>query len=273
MKMRIILLLATVSLTMVSVTVTAQTIAAISSEKNTDIATDIKNAVHSMEVYQLIYSEREPGVDDYETAMLFSERYIRIDEPGEKSGFIIYDDKDKIIYSVSHLDKSVLVIKEHVFSEKSSPAKSTVEYLQLADAPTVAGNNIYNYRVFVNNDALDAQLDKVEETCTELQLVENLLPDVRKILGNYQRVVSGQQVKMVDNKINDMQTACYYIDQIYNSGAYYEKGLPIQEWHSNQRSKILTSYKKIKVDSSVFDVPEDYRQFSIDKNSKIELQH
>jgi hypothetical protein len=197
--------------------------------------------------------------------MLVSDRFIRIDEQDEASGYIVYDDRDKVIYSVSHFDKSVLVIKQHRFSEKDSPAKPVVEYLQLADAPTVSGSDIYNYRVYVDEGKGGAES---EETCTEIQLVENLLPEVRKILRSYQKVVSGQQVKMTDNKITDIHNACFYADQVYNSGAYYEKGMPIQEWHSNERSKILTSYKKIAIAKDRFIIPNDYRQFSVDKDSK-----
>lgn len=231
--------------------------------------TNTENTKDVQEVYQLAYIEREPGTDEYEVTMLVSDRYIRIDETGEESGYIIYDDKEKVIYSVGHQDQSILVIKQHEFSEKNSPVKANVEYLQLADAPSVSGKNIYNYRVFVNTGA--GVVDE-EETCTEIQLVEGLLPEVRRILQNYQKVVSGQQVKMVDNKITEMQTACFYVDQIYNSGAYYEKGLPIQEWHSNERSKILTTYNKISVDPAKFKIPENYRKFSIGKESKFSLQ-
>ena len=88
------------------------------------------------------------------------------------------------------------------------------------------------------------------------------------MLKNYQTVISGQQVKTTDNKINDMQTGCYFVAQIYNKGKYYEKGLPIQEWYSNERFKVLSSYKKIKVNPTQFVIPEKYRQFSVDKNSK-----
>ena len=218
----------------------------------------------STEVYQLSYIEREPGVDDYEVNMLVSDRYIRVDEVGEESGFIIYDDKQKKIFSVSHFDKSVLVINEHVFSEKDSPVKHEVEYLELADAPSVSGRKIYNYRVFTEgNDN--------EETCAELQIVEGLLPGVSRVLRNYQKVVSGQQVKMTNNIVDDMQTPCFYVDQIYNTGAYYEKGLPIQEWHSNERSKILTTYKKVKVDPGKFSYPDEYRKFSVDDSTRMSL--
>ncbi|VAW52589.1 hypothetical protein MNBD_GAMMA05-447 [hydrothermal vent metagenome] len=220
-------------------------------------------AAEKENVFKLTYIEREQGMDEYEVTMLVSDRYIRVDESGEESGFIIYDDKDKTIFSVSHHDHSILVIKEHVFSNDSSPVKPVVEYLELADAPMVSGKSMFNYRVFVN-----VEKKGVEETCMEIQLVEGLMPEVRKILQNYQKVVSGQQVKMVDNEITEMQTACFFVDQIYNSGEYYEKGLPVQEWHSNEGSKILTDYKKVSVNSNKFKLPEDYRQFSIGADSK-----
>ncbi len=223
--------------------------------------TNPDTAVGQDKVYQLSYLEREPGVDDYEVTMLVSERYIRLDEEGEDSGFIIYDDKDKTIYSVSHHDDSILVIKENPFSVDDSPVPFEVEYLQLADAPEVSGRKIFNYRVFTGKG-------DSEETCTEIQLVENLLPQVAAILANYQKVVSGQQVRMTDNKVNEWQSACHFVDQVYNTGAYYSKGLPIQEWHSNERSRILTTYKEIALDPAKFILPEKYRRFSMDKDSR-----
>ncbi len=214
------------------------------------------------EVYQLSYVEREPGTDDYKVVMLVSPRYIRIDESGENSGYILYDDKEKVIFSVGHLDRSVLVINQFLFSEKDSPAKAEIEYLQLVDAPEVSGKKIYNYRAFISSSDAD------EATCMELQLVEGILPEVRLILKRYQKIISGQQVKMADNKITEIQNACYFVDQIYNTGEYYDKGMPIQEWHSNERFKALTSYKKIAVSSDVFSIPAEYKKFSIDADSK-----
>ena len=245
-----------------------------------DLSAKVKsvNTKTTQEVYQLSYIEREPGTDEYEVTLLVSDRYIRVDESGESSGFIIYDDKDRVIYSVSHHDESVLAIEEFPFLEKDSPVKASVEYLQLADAPKVSGQDIYNYRVFIageknlNNDLNNETQNEEGETCTELQIVENILPEVRQILQNYQKLVSGQQVKMVDNKITEIQSACFYADQIYNAGAYYEKGLPVQEWHSNERSRLLISYERISVDSDKFNVPENYRKFSINSESKFSLQ-
>lgn len=209
-----------------------------------------------LDIYKLSYQEREPGIDAYEVTMLVSERFLRIDESGEDSGYIIYDDKIKTIFSVSHYDKSILVIKEQPFSIKQLDVESTVEYLPLTDAPTVSGKALFNYRVFIGEES-------AEENCLELQLAEGLLPEVTSLLKKYQHVISGQQVKMLKNTIKEIQTPCYLVDQIYNEGLYYDKGLPVQEWHSNEKSKRLINYKKLKVKATVFDLPDDYNEFSI----------
>jgi hypothetical protein len=134
----------------------------------------------------------------------------------------------------------------------------------------VADKRMFNYRVFVKQDDA-ASTKKKEVNCMEIQLAEDLFPKVRTLLQNYQKVISGQQVKMVDNIVNEIQTPCFYVDQVYNEGNYYKKGLPIQEWHSNDKFKALTSYKRIEVDMSIFTIPENYRQFSMDIDSKRSL--
>ena len=99
------------------------------------------------QAYKLEYIERELGTDEFETIMLVTDRFIRIDQIGEDGGFIVYDDREKTIYSVSHHDKSVLVIKQHEFKTDDSPVKHEVEYLQMFDAPEIDGHPVFNYRV------------------------------------------------------------------------------------------------------------------------------
>lgn len=220
-----------------------------------------EDVISHMQVYELRYIEREPGIDDYPLTIYVSDDMLRIDEAGEDSGYILYDDEKKIIYSVSHFDRSILVIEEYEFDVTQSPAEYKTEYFELSDAPKINGNKIFNYRVFTT-------VDNNEETCMDIQLAEGLLPSVRKMFKNYHQVVTGQQVKMTDNTLSEVQSACYYIDQIYNTAAYYDKGLPIREWHSNGRFKVLQSYNKVVVDKNLFSIPEDYHHFSISNSSK-----
>ncbi len=216
----------------------------------------VPSITDSASVYELNYREKEPGVDPYDVRFLVSKRFIRIDETGESSGYIIFDDDKQTIFSVSHYDKRILVIRPQP-SSKASPVESKVEYLALSDAPKVADRAIYNYRMFVEGD--DGQT-----TCAELQIVEGLLPDVTTLLKRYQQVLSSQQRRLLKKTIQEVRTACYLTDQIYNEGLYYDKGLPIQEWHSNEKSRMLVDYRKTEVDAHLFDLPENYERFSLD---------
>jgi hypothetical protein len=179
--------------------------------------------------YELLFDEQEAGTDVYSVRFVVTDRYIRINEPDDDSGYVLYDDNDKKIYSVSHYDNSTLVI---------------------------LARDVFNYRAVSKQDKNDVFVD--------IQLVPGLLPKVTEILRKYQTVVAGQQVITLKNTPEEYQTTCFLYDQVFNDGMYYDKGLPIQEWHSNGRKRILTSYKKIDVSSELFERTEDYREYSLD---------
>ena len=102
------------------------------------------------------------------------------------------------------------------------------------------------------------------EKCMDIQLAAGLLPTVTAKLKQYQSVVSGQQVKTIETIPDDYKTACYLLDQIYNEGDYYDKGLPLREWHSNNRVRVLKSFDEVVVDSGLFDLPGSYRRFGME---------
>lgn len=211
--------------------------------------------VHAAEtsVYELIYNEQEPGTDVYKVRFIVSDEYIRIDDIDDSSGYIIYDHHKKTIYSVSHFDKSILVIPYYEFKSPVIESGIKVNYKALTDAPKISGKTVYNYTAHAET-----------EKCMDIQLVSGLLPKVTKLMKAYQGIVAGQQVKVLKTTPVEYQTACFLYDQVYNDGKYYEKGLPIQEWHSNGKQRVLVSYKEIKVNLSIFDFPSDYREYSLD---------
>jgi hypothetical protein len=218
------------------------------------------------DVYELIYNEQEPGTDVYEVRFVVSDEYIRIDNSGDAgddggnaagddmgSGYIVYDHNKRTIYSVSHFDKSILVIPHYEYTKPDIENKVKATYKALTDAPKISDKTVYSYTAHADS-----------EKCMDIQLVSGLLPEVTKILKAYQGIVAGQQVKFLKTTPVEYQTACFLYDQVYNDGKYYEKGLPIQEWHSNGKQRILVSYKKIQVDSNIYDLPNDYREYSLD---------
>ncbi|MGB5641966.1 MAG: hypothetical protein WBO16_02625, partial [Gammaproteobacteria bacterium] len=97
----------------------------------------------------------------------------------------------------------------------------------------------------------------------DIQLVPGLLPQAADSLRAFQKIVSGQHVINLEKTPDEFRTPCYLVDQVYNKGDYYSKGFPIQEWHSNGRMRQLLDYKETEVDTSIFTIPEEYRQYSL----------
>lgn len=206
---------------------------------------------------KLFYQEFEQGTDPYMVTYTITDSHIRIDDESDDSGYIIYNIGENTIYSISHFDQSILVIPEYPHKQFNPDFEIEIEYHMLEDAPTISGKNVYNYRV-------KAATSVTSETCTDIQLVPGLLPAVAKTLQGFQKIVSGQHVSNLETTPGEFRTPCYLVDQIYNTGEYYSKGLPIQEWHSNDRKRQLLNYEDVEVGNSLFTIPAEYRQYSLE---------
>ena len=205
---------------------------------------------------KLVYQEQEEGVDPYLVTFTVSGDYIRIDDDSDNSGYIIFDINNNRIYSVSHFDKSILVIEQYPETKHNPDFEIDIKYRVLENAPMISGKQVFNYRV-------KAIASEASDICMDIQLVPGLLPEVSKSLQSFQKIISGQNVNSLENTPVEYQTPCYLVDQVYNKGVYYSKGLPIQEWHSNEKRRQLMNFENAEVDAAIFKIPQDYRQYSL----------
>ena len=210
-------------------------------------------------VTRLVYQEVEDGIEAFDNQYLFTDRYLRISEPDDASGYILFDADDSKIYSVSHFDRSILVIPEYPLKEISKDYRDDIRYDKLQDAPLIDGRPVYSYRIGAS--PLDGGETRV---CADIQLVPDLLPEVTEMLHRYMQVMSSQQRMDLEKTPPELRTPCFLQDQVFNTGEYYRKGLPVREWHSSGKQRLLLDFGKIEVDSSLFALPTDYRRFSIE---------
>ncbi|MGB5603210.1 MAG: hypothetical protein WBO14_12315 [Gammaproteobacteria bacterium] len=213
-------------------------------------------AVDTTSAVKLVYQELEQGVLPYQVTYTVSDDHLRIDDESDSSGFIVFDIHSEKVFSVSHLDKSILVIPDYNTVDLKPEFKIDIEYKLIEDAPKISAKPVYNYRVKAITSA-------TSETCMDIQLVPGLLPQAADSLRAFQKIVSGQHVINLEKTPDEFRTPCYLVDQVYNKGDYYSKGFPIQEWHSNGRMRQLLDYKETEVDTSIFTIPEEYRQYSL----------
>lgn len=213
-------------------------------------------ANEAINAVKLVYQEQEEGVDPYLVTFTVSSDFLRIDDESDDSGYIVFDISNNRIYSVSHFDESILVIAQYPETKHSPDFDIDIEYQVLENAPMIAGKQVYNYRV-------KAIADDKSDTCMDIQLVPGLLPEVSKSLQSFQQTISGQHINSLEKTPAEYQSPCYLVDQVYNKGDYYSKGFPIQEWHSNEKRRQLVNYGTVDVDATIFDIPDEYRQYSL----------
>jgi len=218
------------------------------------------DAETQIDAYELVYEEQETGTDPYRVKFTISNRYIRVDQLGDEAGYVIYDNKERIIYSLAHHDQSILLIPEYDYQKPDLTHRVVINYFSIPDAPKIAGQDIYGYRV---TDSADKK-----EKCMDVILAEGLLPEVSAMFISYQKILTGQQSRLLKTTPKEYQTSCFLYDQVFNEGDYYQKGLPIQEWHSNGKNRLLVSYKKVKVDLAIFRLQENYQRYSLDGLTK-----
>lgn len=214
------------------------------------------SAETGIDAYELIYDEQETGTDPYQVKFTVTNRYLRIDQLGDQSGYVIYDNKKHIINSVTHHDESVLVIPEYEYQKPDLTKVVDLEYSREPQAPAITGKTIYSYRA--------TSSDKNKQKCMDIKLAEGLLPEVSNVFASYQKVLAGQQSRLIEATPKEYQTSCFLYDQVFNEGEYYHKGLPIQEWHSNGKTRLLVSYRKVKVDPVIFKSEEAYKKYSLE---------
>ena len=205
---------------------------------------------------ELIYKEEEPGVDAYLSKFSINDRYIRIDDLSDDSGFVIYDDHQRTVFSVSHYDRSVLVIKQDDFEVPEMSTKLVTSDKPLEGAPRIAGKVVNDYRV-------ELKSDNIEEMCTHIQYVPGLLEETGDLLHAYTRTLAGNHAKTLDQVPAEYQTPCMLSDQVYFDGEIYSKGLPVMEWRSNGRKRYLQNYREVKLEDKLFELPADYRRISL----------
>ena len=219
----------------------------------------LSSAVYSAEsvnAVKLTYQEQEQGVDPYVVTYTMSSEFLRIDDEADNSGYIIYDLKQNRIYSISHYDQSILVVPQYPEKEFKPGFNLDIEYKLLENAPMISQKKVYSYRV-------TAVTKVTSETCMDIQLVPGLLPEVTKSLQSFQKIISAQHTLNLEQTPEEFKTPCYLVDQVYNKGDYYSKGLPIQEWHSNDKRRQLMNFENTEADAEIFKIPQEYRQYSL----------
>lgn len=203
----------------------------------------------------LIYRQQETGIEPYNTRIMVTERYLRMDDAEDGGDYVLFDRKQGLISSVTHGDGTVLEIPVRKVTQRPPmKLRRRSSAVKMEQAPNVGTQKPRHYQLFVNDAA-----------CYNVVAVKGLLEETRQALIAYRETLSGEHAKLLPRLPADQQDPCDLARNTFHAAWQLEFGLPIQEWDEQGRGQMLIDYKeRTELDDRLFTLPPEYRHYTTD---------
>jgi len=206
----------------------------------------------------LTFSERErEGTELFKSRMYIDKNYLYINDDRAPDDFLLFNRANRTIYSVTHANKTVFVIKPKEIKEKPPIEIKYVAVSQPSSAiPKVSGRTATHYRYMANgSQCYDA-----------VTLDKTFLSEAVDAMKEYRQVLAGEHASTVHKMPKDVLEPCDLALNIYHATQHLDTGLPMREWDQKGFLKFMVNYQlNFKMDPGKFDIPAEYKEFSIDQ--------
>ena len=206
----------------------------------------------------LSFSERErTGTALFKSQMYVNKNYLYFNDDRVPDDFVLFDRAKRTIYSVTHANKTVFVIKPKEVKGEPPIKLDYVAKSQPSSAiPKVSGHVATHYKYTANG-----------KPCYDAVTLESsFLPDLVGVVKEYRQVLAGEHASTVHSMPKDTHDACDLALNVYHATKHLDTGLPMREWDQKGFLKFMVNYQlKQKKDPSSFEIPKDYQIFSVGK--------
>jgi hypothetical protein len=202
----------------------------------------------------LLYQEQEAGTDTYPLRMLITQDFVRSDDGVDGGSFLLYDRRQKVLYSVSREERRILVIKDQPFDRRWPEKLRLEDRLSLAEeAPQIGDRPVYAYSLLSDGNL-----------CQQSMVVPGLLAEAAKAIAEVRGLLAGRQYKDLDKTPEEFRTACFLANYVYAPGRNLEHGFVVQESNNAGLHRLLVDYQlEFDTDPGLFELPPGYVQSSL----------
>src|SRR5216684_2588840 len=148
----------------------------------------------TLPVIALFFSEKEQGGEPFQTRMLITPRYLRIDEGNDTGDYILFDRTHSAIYSVNYLDKTILIISPSKIDLAPPKVFKHEVRVDKDSYPDVGGKKVIHYQLLTNRTR-----------CYDVFAAQGLLPEASQALREYHQALAGEQAAIMKNMPIEMQ--------------------------------------------------------------------
>lgn len=207
----------------------------------------------------VMFVEKEKDIDPYQTRMIITKQFVRIDDGEGSESFVLFDRNKRIVYSVNPDEQSVMAIHEKKFEKGetfSPPFKLThavKEMPKMKGAPTINGEQAKHYQLITN-----------KKICYDVVAVKGLMPNVVQALTEFHQLMATDSRVTFNNMPADMQNACDMTRTTFKPAQQFAFGFPVEEWGKRGYSRSLANYTlDYKVDATLFELPKSYKHYTV----------
>ena len=203
----------------------------------------------------LTFGDREMDVEPYQTRVIITPEFMRFDDGEGATDFLLFDRKQKTIYSVVQSNKSITIIKSDVMEAKPpfdlKLGKKQID--DLKDAPTMEGVSPVHH-VYMSG----------EQICFEAISVPGFLPAYVQAMKEFNDVLAEDSKLTLNNLPADMHNGCNLARSIFAPNRHLQDGFPVQVWSPDGSHSVLLDFKKDYVaDKTLFELPSSYQKLDI----------
>lgn len=214
-----------------------------------------KSATNDSQTLKLIFGDREPEVDPYQTRVIITPEYMRFDDGEGAADYVVFNRKEKAIYSVVQSSKSVTLIKSEATDVKPpfdlKLNQKVIDDMQ--DAPMMEGKKPVHH-VYMSG----------EQICFEVVSVPGFLTAYVAAMKEFNQILADDGKLTLNSMPADIHNGCSLGKSIFAPNRHLEKGFPLQLWGPDGTQSVLLDFEKdYQPDKTLFEIPTSYSTLNI----------
>ena len=207
----------------------------------------------------VMFLEKEKGVEPYQTRMIISKEFVRIDDGQDSNSFVLFDRVKKIVYSTNPDDNAIMAVHEKKMPENKKlepPIKlvqTVKEVKDMQDAPEIGGQKPLHY-----------QLSSNDKICSDVVAVKGLMPDVVKALSEFRTLMATDSASTFHNIPPELYDACNMSKSTFAPTRHLDFGFPIHQSDLDGYMRTLVNFQTdYKTDPKLFVLPEGFKRYTV----------
>jgi hypothetical protein len=201
-------------------------------------------AAHAADMIVLRYVDQDPGGEPYQTRILVTPDFLRMDSGEDAGDFLLLDRRRQQVINIMRERELAMV-----FVPGTLPPRPADWKPKLDTRPAAPGTQRFS-------------LSMQGVVCSEGVAARNAAPDAARAMAEMKSILASMQYRVWKESPQALQHDCDLVNLVWESGATLELGLPLEEREFTGRSRMLESETRQPRRPELFRVPDGMASLS-----------